>query len=394
MYKKIVIFLVLLLMLVLWFSFVDNTIQNDENGTKKSMDEHDKTFYQGDEETIVDVLYGTDRGVDANAPLAERYTNERSKLKFGVAQVSVPKTHEFGKIEQPSFFEKLFGGGERIGRHVVITKLDALDLKRFRDILQRKLKNADESDILVYIHGFNMTFSDAIRQTAQISYDLEFLGIPMTYSWPSDGELGVTNYGRDSDSVKYTTNHLVTFLKEIIKHKGQGKIHLLAHSMGSRALSYALKEIAKDYDLPQFKNVILAAPDIGTDVFREIYYADILKTTEKITLYASSEDSALITSNTMHRGKRLGEGGEEISVFKDMVTIDATGVDTSLLGHSYFSEKEILVNDLKAVVQESLPPQKRSHLLEKLKRKMLYWKFDIPEVNVSDEWDDEDDEIL
>ena len=90
---------------------------------------------------------------------------------------------------------------------------------------------------------------------------------------------------------------------------------------------------------------------------RENLYPYILKTTEKITLYASSQDKALSASNSVHSGKRLGQGGEEISVFKDMITIDATGIDTSLLGHSYFAEKEMLVNDLKAVVQKSLPPQ-------------------------------------
>jgi esterase/lipase superfamily enzyme len=394
--KKVLLFLIVLLVgVVVWFTFTDKEIDNDKNTTiKSSIDDHNKTFYQHKEHTTVDVLYGTDRGINREASSSDRYTNERSGLKFGIAQVSVPKIHEFGKIEEPSFFESFLGEREKIGRHIVITKLDALKREEFREILRRKLINIEESDILVYVHGFNMSFSDALKQTAQIAYDLEFLGIPMTYSWPSDGVLGMTHYGRDSDSAQYTTNHFVTFLKELIEQKGEGNIHLLAHSMGSRVLSYALKEISNDYTSPQFKNVILAAPDIATDVFEEMYYPQMLKTTEKITLYASSQDSALSLSNTYHRGKRLGEGGEQISVFEDMVTIDATGVDTSLLGHSYFSEKEILVNDLRAVVKESLPPQKRSHLIEKLKRKILYWKFDIPEENLSDEWEDEDVEAL
>lgn len=383
MVKKIGIGLGFLLLL-----FVGFYMSACETGMKtKDIDEHDKTFYSKKEHTIVDVLYGTDRGVVASAELENRYNSELSNLKYGVAQVSVPKTHEFGVVERPGTFQS-----EKIGRDVVISKLDAIALQQFRDILKLKLDNVEQSDILVFVHGFNVTFAEAIRQTAQIAYDLEFSGIPMTYSWSSEGSMSLTSYARDGESVKYTTTHLTTFLEEVIRTKGEANIHLLAHSMGTRALSYALKEISHKYDAPQFKNIIFAAPDISTKVFEENLYPFILKTTEKITLYASSEDSALSFSQGIHKGKRLGQGGEEISVFKDMVTIDATGIDTSMLGHSYFCEKEMLVNDLKAVVQKSLPPQKRSHLLERLKNRLLYWEFDVPEVETTedDSWMDED----
>ena len=395
MVKKTVIGLGIVLLLVVGGVFMVRYLKDTPNSPKsppnlstKDVNEHDKTFYSKKEHTIVDVLYGTDRGMVANAEFENRYNSELSKLKFGVAQVSVPKTHEFGVVERPMFFQS-----EKIGRDVVITKLDALELQKFRDILKLKLTNVKQSDILVFIHGFNVTFAEAIRQTAQISYDLEFLGIPITYSWPSDGKMLLRSYARDAESVKYTTTHLTNFLEELIRTKGDAKIHLLAHSMGTRALSYALKEISHKYSTPQFKNIILAAPDINTKVFEEDLYPFILKTTEKITLYASSEDSALSFSKGLHKGKRLGQGGEEISVFKDMVTIDATGIDTSLLGHSYFSEKEILVNDLRDVVQKSLPPQKRSHLIEKIKKRLFYWKFDVPEVKKEDDpWLDSDDD--
>jgi len=105
-------------------------------------------------------------------------------------------------------------------------------------------------------------------------------------------------------------------------------------------------DISYIYDTPQFKNVILAAPDIDSEVFQSNLYPKIIKTTEKITIYTSSKDTALQVSHSVHDRKRLGEGGENISVFKNIVTIDASGLDTSFigLGHSYFSEKKILVN--------------------------------------------------
>ncbi|HIP50799.1 MAG TPA: alpha/beta hydrolase [Campylobacterales bacterium] len=334
----------------------------------KDLSNHENTFYPKKEHTIVDVLYGTDRGLDKKALLEERYTAKRDSLKFGVAQVSIPKSHVFGEVERP-----FFDDNEKIGEDIVITQLYDIKQKRFSELLTRKLGKVEEHDILVFIHGYNVTFAQAIRQTAQLSYDLKFKGIPLTYSWTSQG--GLSQYPKDEASVMYTVPKLVTFLEEVIKNKGKAKIHILAHSMGTRALANALKDISYLYDKPQFKNVILAAPDIDSEVFESNLYPKIIKTTEKITIYASSSDSALQASNTLHNGKRLGEGGANISVFKNVVTVDASGIDNDIfaLGHSYFAQKELLVNDLRAVIHKSLPPQKRLNLIEKLKAKLLYW---------------------
>ena len=336
----------------------------------KRLNDHDQIFYEKKEHTIVDVLYGTDRALEPQAILEERYTGRRDKLKFGVAQVSIPHSHVFGEVERPyPYFD------EKIGEDIVVTKLDSINQDRFRKLLKLKLGKVKEDDILVFIHGYNVTFADAIRQTAQLSYDLRFKGVPLTYSWTSQG--GLAQYPKDEASVMYTVPKLVAFLQEVIKNKGNANIHILAHSMGTRALANALKDISYIYDTPQFKNVILAAPDIDAEVFESNLYPKIIKTTEKITIYTSSNDKALELSHSVHNGKRLGEGGENISVFKDIVTIDASGVDTSFigLGHSYFSQKEILVNDLRALVHKSLPPQKRDNLMKRLKDRLLYWMF-------------------
>jgi len=285
----------------------------------KTLNEHDKIFYKQKNHTIVDVLYGTDRALNPKAILEERYTGKRDKLKFGVAQVSIPHSHVFGEVERPYPFVD-----EKIGEDVVVTKLDAINQDRFRELLKLKLGKVAEDDILIFIHGYNVTFADAIRQTAQLSYDLRFKGVPLTYSWTSQG--GLSQYPKDEASVMYTVPKLVAFLEEVIKNKGNAKIHILAHSMGTRALANALKDISYIYDTPQFKNVILAAPDIDSEVFQSNLYPKIIKTTEKITIYTSSKDTALQVSHSVHDGKRLGEGGENISVFKNIVTIDASGL--------------------------------------------------------------------
>jgi esterase/lipase superfamily enzyme len=336
----------------------------------QAAEEHGQVFYEKKKHTIVDILYGTDRKINQKRSSLEKYySGERGKLQYGVAQVSIPKEHKLGAMERPGFWQS-----EKIGKHVMITKLEKIDGEKFVSFLKSKLSHVKEKDILIFIHGFNVTFANAIRRTAQISYDLKFKGVPMAYSWPSQGE--VSEYMHDESSVQYTVPHLVSFLKKVIDNKGDAHIHIIGHSMGTRALTNALKEISYIYSGEHvFKNIILAAPDIDKDVFKESLYPYIIKTTDQITLYASSDDSALKLSMTLHGGERIGQGGDNIFVFKGLDTIDATGIDTSLLGHSYFAEKEVLVKDIKDVIQKSLPPAKRKSLIEKIKAKLIYWKF-------------------
>lgn len=335
-----------------------------------AVEPHSQVFYEKDKHTIVDILYGTDRKKNSKKSDWENYyTGERGKLKYGVAQVSIPKEHKLGAMERPAYW-----GKETTGKHILISKLENINGEKFISFLKNKLMHVKEKDILIIIHGFNVTFAEAIRRTAQISYDLKFRGVPMAYSWPSQGK--VSEYMRDESSVQYTVPHLVTFLKKVIENREDAKIHIIGHSMGTRALTNALKEISYIYPGKHiFKNIILAAPDIDKDVFEVSLYPYIIKTTEQITLYASSDDSALKLSKTLHGGERIGQGGDDIFVFKGLDTIDATGIDTSLLGHSYFAEKEVLINDLKDVIQKSLPPTKRKSLIEKIKAQLAYWKF-------------------
>ena len=330
---------------------------------------HSKIFYDNRNHTIVDILYGTDRKDTSSKNLNTRYGQGKDVLQFGIAQVSIPKTHTFGEIERPGFIES-----ETVGEHVMLTTLEGIKEEAFISTLASKLAHVSEKDVFVFIHGFNVSFASALRRTAQMSYDLTFKGIPMTYSWPSQGEVG--RYMQDETSVQYTVPHLVAFLQTIIEHKGDANLHVLGHSMGTRALTAALKELSYIYPKQHiFKNVILAAPDIDKDVFRVSLLPYIIKTTEQITLYASSDDSALQLSNSLHNGGRVGEGGRNIFLYQGLNSIDASGVDTSLLGHSYFAEKEILMNDLKDVVESSLAPSQRKSLVETVKNKISYWKF-------------------
>src|SRR5690606_23630298 len=50
----------------------------------------------------------------------------------------------------------------------------------------------EKRQVLMFIHGFNNSFDEAIRKTAQLAADLELVdcegrerGVPIAYTWPS-----------------------------------------------------------------------------------------------------------------------------------------------------------------------------------------------------------------
>jgi esterase/lipase superfamily enzyme len=104
-----------------------------------------------------------------------------------------------------------------------------------------------------------------------------------------------------------------------------GAVHLMAHSMGNRALVRALAALParrSDSGKPFVNHVVLTAPDIDAGVFRGI--ADAVKRAAiSITLYASSNDQALRLSKQFHGYPRAGEAGKRITIVDGISTVDA-----------------------------------------------------------------------
>src|SRR5690606_27247555 len=102
------------------------------------------------------------------------------------------------------------------------------------------------------------------------------------------------------------------------------------------------------------------------------------------TLYASSRDRALLLSRYFHNYQRLGETEPQLIVANGMDTIDASLVDTSLLGHSYIGDVKSIVSDLHDLVVVGKRPTERGGLASLLLGEMMYWSIQ-PEVHVATE---------
>ena len=318
----------------------------------------------------VRVFYVTDRRAIVAPVSKETYSAERSadgSLSYGSCVVSIPRSHVLGVLEEPGLFEF----SEDATKHVILQKVESYTDGSFYNLLRGRISGSDRRDAFLFIHGYNTSFQDAARRTAQIAYDLKFQGAPMFYSWPSQGK--ASRYLVDETNADWTVPHLLAFLKELRSRSGAQRVHIIAHSMGARILTKTMDKLNADAQQVMFNQIILAAPDIDRDTFLDLARAMNWRA-DRVTLYASSRDKALKASKAVHGYLRAGESGDELVTCPGIDTIDATSVETDFFGHSYFAARTVL-SDLFWLLRFDLPPPSRFGIYTRMRDHTMFWVF-------------------
>lgn len=301
-----------------------------------------------------------------------------NELHLGVCEVSIPADHKPGELESPSILRLEFDQDPH--KHITLHNVVSYEWNQFHNQLRQCMAEKG-NNILVFVHGYNVDFDESARRTAQLANDLEFAGAPVLFSWPSQGNW--YEYRQDEKQVELAVPLLKQFLLDVATQSKADSIHLIAHSMGNRALTSALKEIASaaEQQKMQFNQVVLAAPDIDADIFRQRIAPEIITKAQRVTLYASSNDLALTASRTFNSGDlRAGDASRGLVLTPGIETIDASSVDTSLLGHSYYGDSPTVLTDLKELLTSAQPADKRPNLQPMALNQLRYWVFQHPAV--------------
>lgn len=319
------------------------------------------------------IYFATDRNYVESEDVYEKFGVERSDLKYGICEVSIPHDHKIGKIESPSMWR--FEFSEDPEKHVVMHSIKVMEHRDFFKSLASAISKTKRKRTFLFVHGYNVSFGDAAKRTAQISYDLLFEGKAVFYSWPSQSSL--LGYSKDEANIAWAQTNIKNFLEDYITKSGAEEIYLVAHSMGNRGLTRAIISlIAEKPELrSKIKEIILAAPDIDADVFKRDIAPKMVSLIDKpITLYVSSDDMALKASKQLHGSSRVGDAGEDIIVLKGIETIDASGVDTSFMSHSYFADTSSIISDIYDMIKSGKRALQRDRLDIKKINDLIYWK--------------------
>ena len=262
------------------------------------------------------------------------------ELSFGTAEVLVPHRHSVGILD---------AGFQSSG----------LKPQSLEDWKADLLKNHDWG-MLVFVHGFNVDFKEAILRAAQIAYDLKFQGNVVLFSWPAGSEGGFLSknlinkvYERNQRNAQASIEAARRFFAELASLPVP--VQVIAHSMGHQVVIPALGMLSSSIDHPFIQELILNAPDIETAAFdREA--PKLSKIANRITLYCSQEDNALLASKALNGNKRLGSCGLTRGV--DVINVSEVD-DPGLtgLGHSYYCSRPLLTDIVQVIL--GIPAERR-----------------------------------
>lgn len=319
------------------------------------------------------VFFATDRNYNKRKEIEDLFGTRRSEIRYGLCEISIPNTHTLGEIEEPSVWK--FEFEEDPKEHIVIHSVKVFSKEKFIRNLNRQIASSERSTSFLFIHGYNVSFAEAAKRTAQISYDLLFDGVPVFYSWPSKASL--SGYTNDEANIRWAQVNIKNFLEDYLSNTTAEEIYLIAHSMGNRGLTNALVELLKEQPelKGRIKEIILAAPDIDADIFKRDIAPQMAKlTSNPVTLYVSKDDMALKASKLAHGYPRAGDVSDGLVLIDGIETVDASGIDTSFLGHSYFAESSSIISDIFDLIKTGRRAEKRKILKKILETHPDYWK--------------------
>ena len=322
------------------------------------------------------VWYATTRApVDPGNP-SRGFTNNRDTagtVHYGTCMVQVPKAHRFGSTGTALYRRVLrlhFSDD-----HLKIVGRTEIDPAEFFDSLRGQLAQLEQADrvLLVYLHGYNVSFDEAAMRAAQIGFDLKVPGATAFFSWPSCGYARA--YMADADRIAASETQIAEFLTQASRMAGARAVHIIAHSMGNRGLARAIQRITAQASARggvRFGQIVLAAPDIEATLFRDLaaIYPSI---SDHTTMYVSSRDRALGLSRWLQQSDRAGFT-PPVTVVPDIDTIEVTDIDLSMLGHAYYAEAAPVLYDMDAPLRHNTPASGRVRLESVGEPPARYWR--------------------
>jgi esterase/lipase superfamily enzyme len=231
------------------------------------------------------------------------------QLSYASLTVSIPPddARKIGEVQWPASLP----GDPR--QNFVTVSANDLDKQSFEAALAAAAKRAGGGKVLVFVHGFNNRFDEAVYRFAQIVHDSRAPATPVLFSWPSRGILGLRAYQEDLEGAKSSRDAMVQLLETIEANPNVNEINVVCHSMGCLLTLEALWSMgshpgksANRIKANRIKNVLLVAPDVDFAVFRA-QMQRMHRPRPRFALFLSRDDQALKLSQSLSGGKtRVG----------------------------------------------------------------------------------------
>jgi esterase/lipase superfamily enzyme len=195
-------------------------------------------------------------------------------------------------------------------------------------------------DVLLYVHGYRESFESAALSSAQLSSGIGFRGVSGLFTWPSGG--ATLGYVYDRESAMWSRDALEELLKALAESPSGGRVHIVAHSMGTLLTLEALRMVrgaGGEAAMARIGAIVMAAPDIDMDLFTRSIER-LGPDARKITVISSANDRALAISSRLAGGVvRAGAADREKLAALGVRVADASeygGGGLGIINHDMF----------------------------------------------------------
>jgi esterase/lipase superfamily enzyme len=159
----------------------------------------------------------------------------------------------------------------------------------------------------------------------------------MVFSWPS--KAGLFDYAYDRESAMWSRDDFERVLSSIVAAPGGGRVHIVAHSMGTMLTLESLRQLYARYGdtvAGRIGAVVFAAPDIDMDVFSSAINR-IGPLAGKITVITATNDRALALSGRIAGGMTRVGAAEKAAIEQLGVRVlDASEAGWGIINHDLF----------------------------------------------------------
>ncbi len=254
----------------------------------------------------------------------------------------------------------------------------------FAETVQAEIE-AEGKNLLVFIHGFDNSFENAIKRAAYVRTWFAASGTPaadttvLAFTWPSAGLLFASlpnapdaAYRADQAMAGRSGLHAASFLHNVlglVTHvRGNGRrAFLLAHSMGNHVLASAMPHLfpAGGEAMPvRYDEAILAAADEVSTTLRTpgVGMFPLRAMADRISIYHSHRDIAMDLSTSANQNRRLGFWGPDPLIDQTIyppaqfrcvdctAVFDFSGLVPADATHQYYRRSPIVRADIAAVM--------------------------------------------
>ncbi len=293
----------------------------------------------------------------------DKYGNERSHTTFGKAYVTLPSHHQIGETGR-NYVQRCYDWCTSWFKPVLeppkvvfispFSDDEKLFFTKMNYYVQREEQTGRSPNALIYIHGYKNSFESAAVAAAQLKVDLKLRGPVAFFSWPSMDSY--TGYFADETIERLSRDQIRDFIADFTRYCGCEKVHVLAHSMGTRALLHAILRLSSEERVNRelrLGQVIFTAADIDKEEFECLceQINPALRIDRK-TLYAAHGDKALALSQYLGGRPRAGKYYPFVDVTRAGVELIAvpTYVEMEFFGHGYFRDAHQMLTDLHQLI--------------------------------------------